>query len=104
MLSRNASLKPVSRRDPHPSLPMPACHALAAVTLMPRGSECQLPARGGVHAGTPGGKEEVGEGEVGAKLRAPDGRDSGPKGAGIGALLVGGEGAEDTGRKVEGVT
>ena len=34
-LSHNASLKPVGRRDPHPGLPTPACHTLAAVTLMP---------------------------------------------------------------------
>ena len=38
-LSRFAGLEPVSRRDPHPGLPMPACHDLAAVTLIPGGSE-----------------------------------------------------------------
>ena len=40
-LSRHASLIPVSRRDSHPGLQMPACHALAAVTL--RRSRSTLP-------------------------------------------------------------
>jgi hypothetical protein len=42
-LSRKASLKSACERDPHPCLPMPACHALATVTVMPQDSECQLP-------------------------------------------------------------
>ena len=41
--SRATPLKSVGRRDQHSGLPMPACRALAAVTLIPWDSECQLP-------------------------------------------------------------
>ena len=53
-LSRFASLELVSRRDPHPGFPVPACHNLAAVTLIPGGRECreafECPFRGLTHA------------------------------------------------------